>query len=111
MLSRRLFAVRGGRCLLRAVHAAVFATLVSHAKLGTHFEHGGLLLRGDIHRLFDDGVLAVNPDSLRIDVGPTLAAYPQYARLHDLPMEVRIRSEHEVWLGQHWEEHRGRRLV
>lgn len=81
--------------------------LYSYARLGAHFEHGGLMLRRDIHRLFDDGALAVNPDSLRIDVSPTLAAYPQYARLHDLPMQAKIRDEQAVWLGEHWDEHRG----
>src|SRR5690606_41932078 len=57
--------------------------LYSYAQLGTHFEHGGLMLRRDVHRLFDDGLLAVEPSRLRVDVAHELAVFPQYARLHD----------------------------
>jgi len=80
--------------------------LYSYAQLGTHFRHGGLMLRRDIHRLFDDGLLAVEPAELRVDVAPSLAAYPQYARLHDEPLTLRLRDEQVDWLGKHWNEHR-----
>lgn len=80
--------------------------LYSYAKLGTHFEHGGLMLRRDIHRLFDDGSLAVNPESLRIDVSPALAVYPQYARLHNEALRAKLRSRQQDWLAEHWLEHR-----
>ena len=80
--------------------------LYSYAQLGTHFKHGGLMLRRDIHRLFDDGLLAVEPSTLRVDVAPMLAAYPQYARLHDQPLTLRLKDEQVDWLGKHWDEHR-----
>lgn len=80
--------------------------LYSYAQLGTHFEHGGLMLRRDIHRLFDDGLLAVQPSRLRVDVAPGLATYPQYARLHDQPLTLHLRDEQVDWLGRHWDEHR-----
>jgi hypothetical protein len=80
--------------------------LYSYAQLGTHFKHGGLMLRRDIHRLFDDGLLAVQPSRLRIDVSPVLAMYPQYARLHDEPLTLRLKDEQVEWLGKHWHEHR-----
>lgn len=80
--------------------------LYSYAQLGTHFKHGGLMLRRDIHRLFDDGLLAVEPSNLRIDVAPRLAGYPQYARLHDQPMTLLLRDEQVDWLDKHWNEHR-----
>lgn len=80
--------------------------LYSYAQLGTHYEHGGLMLRRDIHRLFDDGLLAVQPSSLRVDVAPGLADYPQYARLHDQPLTLRLKDEHVGWLAKHWDEHR-----
>lgn len=80
--------------------------LYSYARLGTHFKHGGLMLRRDIHRLFDDGLLAVRPISRRIDVAPGLAGYAQYARLHDKPMTLRLRDEQVDWLTKHWDEHR-----
>jgi hypothetical protein len=80
--------------------------LYSYAELGTHYEHGGLMLRRDVHRLFDDGMLAVEPSKLRVDVALALAAYPQYAQLHDRPLSVAPRGEQVEWLGKHWEEHR-----
>ncbi|MBU4336423.1 MAG: HNH endonuclease [Actinobacteria bacterium] len=80
--------------------------LYSYARLGTHVEHGGLMLRRDIHRLFDDGLLAVQPSRLRIDVAPALATYPQYARLHDEPLTLRLNDSQVDWLGKHWDEHR-----
>ncbi|MBD7981569.1 HNH endonuclease signature motif containing protein [Oerskovia merdavium] len=80
--------------------------LYSYAQIGTHFEHGGLMLRRDVHRLFDDGLIAVDPSRLRIDVGSELTQFPQYARLHDEHLNVALRDEQVDWLGKHWEEHR-----
>ncbi|SEE70298.1 HNH endonuclease signature motif containing protein [Ruania alba] len=80
--------------------------LYSYAQLGTHAPHGGLMLRRDIHRLFDDGLLAVDPYRLRVDVSPDLAAYPQYARLHDGRLTTRLEDGQVDWLAKHWDEHR-----
>lgn len=80
--------------------------LYSYAQIGTHFEHGGLMLRRDIHRLFDDGSLAVDPSTLRIDVTPQLAGYDQYARLHDESLRIRLKDPQVDWLAKHWGEHR-----
>ena len=80
--------------------------LYSYAQLGVHHQHGGLLLRRDVHRLFDDGWLAVNPDTLKVDVAGTLASYPQYAELHDRRLGVRVRDPQVEWLARHWAEHR-----
>src|SRR5690606_1469540 len=80
--------------------------LYSYAQLGTHFQHGGLMLRRDIHRLFDDGSLAVDPSRLRVDVAPDLANFPQYARLDGERLAMRLRDEQVAWLSKHWEEHR-----
>lgn len=81
--------------------------LYSYARLGEHHAHGGLMLRRDIHRLFDDGLLAVDPSTQQIDVAPELAAFPQYARLDGGTLTLkRLREEQIDWLGKHWEEHR-----
>ena len=80
--------------------------LYSYAKLGKHEEHGGLMLRRDIHRLFDDGWLAVRPDNLRIDVARDLADYPQYARLHEQRLQVNLAPRQQEWIEEHWVEHR-----
>lgn len=80
--------------------------LYSYAQLGVHHEHGGLLLRRDVHRLFDDGWLAVDPGTLRVDVADPLEAYPQYARLHDQRLRADLHDTQVEWLGHHWAEHR-----
>lgn len=60
---------------LEAAHVLPFAT---HE---THSVDEGLLLRTDIHRLFDAGNLAINPDMLEIEVDSSLAQYPLYSSL------------------------------
>ena len=80
--------------------------LYSYAQLGIHHEHGGLMLRRDVHRLFDDGQLSVEPTHLRIDVGPDLARYPQYARLHGRGLTLSVNDQQAEWLHTHWQEHR-----
>lgn len=80
--------------------------LYSYAERGRHEDHGGLMLRRDVHRLFDDGALAVDPDRLRADVSPELERYPQYARLHNQRLAVDLRGEQVEWLAQHWANHR-----
>jgi hypothetical protein len=35
-----------------------------------------MLLRADIHRLFDCGLIAVDPNTMAICVSPSLAGYP-----------------------------------
>lgn len=80
--------------------------LYSYAQLGEHQEHGGLLLRKDIHRLFDDGWLAVDPEMLKVDVSGELRGYPQYAGLQDRPLVVPLHVDQVEWLGKHWAEHR-----
>jgi hypothetical protein len=80
--------------------------LYSYASLGEHHNHGGLLLRRDVHRLFDDGSLAVNPSTLKVDVSDELAPYSQYASLHDRALKVDLKKGHVDWLDRHWAEHR-----
>lgn len=105
----QLLATYGGRCAFtgKAPERVLDAGhLYSYAEIGHHHAHGGLLLRRDIHRLFDDGSLAIEPSTLRIDVGGDLGAYPQYARLHGMTPTVEIDGARVEWLHQHWSEHR-----
>ena len=64
---RRRCAVTGERSLpaLEAAH------IRAHAAAGPNRTRNGLLLRADIHRLFDDGYVTVDPD-LRFVVSPRL---------------------------------------
>jgi hypothetical protein len=80
--------------------------LYSYAAVGKHHDHGGLLLRRDVHRLFDLGHLAVKPDTMTIDVAPSLSAFPTYAQLHGHATAAATTASHRRWLGFHWQEHR-----
>ncbi len=61
------------------------AHLYSYAQDGTHHPQGGLLLRRDLHRLFDLGLLAVHPLQAVVDVSAEIADCPAYAPLHTTP--------------------------
>ncbi|MFF9360597.1 HNH endonuclease [Streptomyces griseoluteus] len=101
----RLLQEQGEQCAVTgAAPAAVLeaAHLYSYADSGEHHDFGGLLLRRDIHRLFDLGHIGVNPDSGLIDIDASLRSYPLYAQLQGQPMAVQLRPEHKAWLEAHW---------
>lgn len=83
------------------------AHLYSFAKTGQHHEHGGFLMRRDLHRLFDLGLLAVHPRTLTLDVGPTLAGYSPYSALAGQPLRRKVHEVQVQWIREHWQEHRG----
>lgn len=66
---QRRCAVTGERTLpvLEAAH------IKPYALLGPHRVHNGILLRSDLHKLFDLGYVTVTPD-LRLEVSPRLKA-------------------------------------
>ncbi|UZF45376.1 HNH endonuclease signature motif containing protein [Rhodococcus rhodochrous] len=80
--------------------------LYSYAKVGEHRDGGGLLLRRDIHRLFDSGLLAIDGSGL-IHLAEELREYATYAPLHGLPVQVPLTDTHRRWLRLHWQQHRG----
>lgn len=57
------------------------AHIVSHSEAGLNHSGNGLLLRSDLHRLFDSSLIAVDPKSLNIVVSPLLAksGYQRYS--------------------------------
>lgn len=81
--------------------------LYSYAELGVHFKHGGLLLRRDVHSLFDRGALAIHPETLKISVEEDLAGYPTYAAFDGATVGVSVKEQHKSWLRVHWAQHRG----
>ena len=82
------------------------AHLYSYADYGVHHNHGGLLLRRDVHRLFDRGDLAIDPDRLTIDIDTELEPFETYARLHGKHVTVDVNSDQRSWLERHWMQHR-----
>ncbi|MFF2076370.1 HNH endonuclease [Kitasatospora sp. NPDC058162] len=107
---RRLLADHGEVCSFTGpAPAAVLeaAHLYSYALDGRHHDDGGLLLRRDVHRLFDLGHLAVHPGRLTIDVSEDLRAYPAYGGLHGVAPAIGLADGHLRWLEAHWRTHRG----
>ena len=80
--------------------------LYSYAGLGIHDDHGGLLMRRDIHRLFDYGALAINPTSLRVSIRADLMPYATYSLFSGQPLHVTLRPGHIKWIEHHWSQHR-----
>lgn len=82
------------------------AHLYSYADLGVHHEHGGLLMRRDLHRLFDEGMLGIDPDTRTIVVATDLEEFPQYRSLSGEPIHAALNSAHFKWLHTHWAQYR-----
>jgi len=108
---RRLIQQFGDKCamcgptplqVLEACH------LYSYADLGEHHDHGGLLMRRDIHRLFDNGDVAVDPTTQTIDVRGSMHQYEAYRTLHGQMIQVLLQPAHRKWLQLHWDQHRSK---
>ncbi|MFJ9768622.1 HNH endonuclease signature motif containing protein [Streptomyces erythrochromogenes] len=82
------------------------AHLYSYADHSEHHESGGLLLRKDVHRLFDLGEIAIDPKTLVLDVAPKTRAYPAYEALHGQAVTVTLDNKHRKWITEHWNMHR-----
>lgn len=82
------------------------AHLYSYATIGEHRDEGGLLLRRDLHRLFDLGRIVVDPRSFCLDVDEIIRAYAPYAVLHGAPVAARLGKGHRRWLAEHWRTYR-----
>ena len=78
--------------------------LYSFAKSGKHESQGGILLRSDLHTLFDRGLLKIDPKSEKVFLDPTLKKFSTYWLLNDVPMKISISSKQKVWLRTHWDQ-------
>ncbi|MDC2958534.1 HNH endonuclease [Streptomyces gilvifuscus] len=105
---RRLLEEHGEVCAFTGPTPAAAleaAHLYSYAADGQHRPQGGLLLRRDLHRLFDLGLIAVDPQQDTLDVAPKLADFAEYTRLHGRPVAVPLGGGHRAWLEAHWHLH------
>lgn len=86
-----------GPCPAKALEAAHLRAFATH---GIHDLDEGLLLRSDIHRLFDAGLIAVDPTTMTVAVAPTIRQkYPNYAVLEGNPV---MRGTYEAALADHY---------
>ena len=62
--------------VLEAAHIRPFAKFESHSL------SGGLLLRRDLHALFDRSMLRIDPVKWQVEVSPAIKAFPYYQSFH-----------------------------
>ncbi len=74
-----------------------------HAVSGLNASTNGLLLRADLHTLFDDELLRIHPDTLTVWIHPTLAGTP-YWELNGRPLRQRTdgKSPNREALRERW---------
>lgn len=72
----------GPKEVLEAVH------IVDHAKSGINELDNGLLMRADLHTLFDDGLLKINPDSMIVEIDQKIKNTP-YGKFNGKMLEKR----------------------
>lgn len=68
-----------GACPAEALQAAHLRQFAKHER---HDVEAGILLRADVHVLFDRGLMAVDPATKQVRVAPVLHAYESYAPLN-----------------------------
>ncbi|ONI82525.1 hypothetical protein ALI22I_41480 [Saccharothrix sp. ALI-22-I] len=71
-----------GACPAEALQAAHLRQFAKHEK---HNLDEGILLRADVHVLFDRGLMAVDPSTKQVCLAPVLRAYESYAPLEGRP--------------------------
>lgn len=81
------------------------AHLYSYAKVGEHREHGGLLMRRDLHRLFDEGLIGVEPSTWRVRLRERAFASESYRGLDGAELALKLKDAHKFWLTEHWAQH------
>jgi hypothetical protein len=65
------------------------AHIINHSKNGLNSNENGLLLRADIHKLFDQGLLQIHPDKLTVHLDKSLLN-GEYGRYNDRRINMPI---------------------
>ncbi|WP_439659087.1 DUF4365 domain-containing protein [Lentzea sp. HUAS TT2] len=87
-LRQKLLMRYGTRCAVTGISPVELLEAAHIAPSERRIEHGvddSALLRADIHRLFDAGLMAVDPETWRVVLAPKLHANPAYADLAGAP--------------------------
>ncbi|MGW4293420.1 HNH endonuclease [Micromonospora chersina] len=103
----------GDRCLITGPQPAAAieaAHLYRYRNAGEHDVQGGILLRRDLHSLFDQFLLAVDPAGWIVRLAPSLLPFPELAlldgRVLAIPADVRPRPDyleaHLAWALDLW---------
>jgi len=87
----------------KAIHAC---HLYSYSAVGgDHEEEGGLLIRADLHALFDADLLNIDPKSETVVLDRYLEQFPEYWRFNSNPLTISLTSKQKRWLKLRWENH------
>jgi hypothetical protein len=65
------------------------AHLIPYNDNPEHEVKGGLLIRRDLHTLFDDFLITINPDTWSIQIAPELMQFPDLATLNGRPVQLK----------------------
>ncbi|MNS80952.1 hypothetical protein D3C72_1146490 [compost metagenome] len=98
----------GSKCSISGegvVEVLEAAHIVGHADTGINHTANGLLLRSDLHRLFDASLIAINPRSLAIAVSLDLAE-TEYQKLAGQKLRSRVDGTHpaQKYLETKWDQ-------
>lgn len=87
----------GPESVLEAAHIRL------HAHTGLNQSENGILLRSDLHSLFDDGLLKIDPSTFTVVLHPSLANTP-YWSLNGAPLRPRLNGSEpsREYLRQRW---------
>lgn len=104
---RNLIELYGGRCAITGwAPAAVLeaAHIRLHADSGINDSKNGILLRADLHALFDDGLLKIEPETRTVVIDPSLAETP-YWTLNGTALRPRMDSSQPSteYLWERWQ--------
>jgi hypothetical protein len=86
------------------------AHLYRYCDTAHHDPNGGLLLRRDLHSLFDRFLLAIDPTTWTVRVAPSLTAFPGLARFEGASLAIAVHtrpnpdylSAHLAWAEDVW---------
>jgi hypothetical protein len=105
---KNLFHIYQAKCAISGVsapQALIAAHILNHAASGINSNDNGILLRSDLHDLFDAGLLKIHPMSLTVHLDPSLcdSYYSQYNGLK-LASRIDNSSPSEIYLNAKWNE-------
>ena len=104
-----LLHIFGNRCAMTGTnHPAALeaAHLYSYSTKGVHHLDGGILLRRDIHRLFDSGLIAIKPTTRKIHISPKLRSLDLYQELEGQSLKIDLNAGLMKWIDLHWKQHK-----
>ncbi|MFI1584792.1 HNH endonuclease signature motif containing protein [Embleya sp. NPDC020630] len=106
---KRLLTTQGEVCAFTGPTPALMleaAHPYSYAEEGRHHDQRGLLLRSDVHRLFDLRHVCVAPETGVLELSDYLVKQPCNASLHGQAVHIALHRNHQAWLPRHWNSHR-----